>query len=127
MDLLLLITPLIIGGVLYYIIKPKAMLVYKVAWAFIFLALLISACSWLFYCAGIENAFIHKALLLALRWVGSIANLMLGYLLVDILIGQTSAEAGNYQKKIISLTLWGVTILTGFSFITESYWKAENC
>lgn len=126
MDLLLLIAPLIIGGVLYHIIKPNATLVYKVALAFVFLALLLSAGSWLFYCAEIENAFIHKALSLQLRWVGSIANLMLGYLLITILIGQTSAEAGNYQKKIISLTLWGVTILTGFSFITESYWKAEN-
>ena len=127
MDLLLLIIPLIVGGVLYCIIKPKAMLVYKVAWAFIFLALFISAGSWLFYCAGINNAFIHKALLLQLNWVGSIGHLMLGYLLIDILIGPTSTEADNYQKKVIRLTLWGITILTGFSFITESYWKAENC
>jgi uncharacterized membrane protein YphA (DoxX/SURF4 family) len=127
MDLLLLVVPLIIGGVLYSIIKPKAMLIYKVAWAFIFLSLFISTGSWLFYCAGINNAFIHKALLLQLSWVGSIGHLMLGYLLMDILIGPTSAEADNYQKKINSLTLWGITILTGFSFITESYWKAENC
>ncbi len=127
MDLLLLIVPLIVGGVLYCIIKPKAIFVYKVAVAFIFLALLLSAGAWLFYCAGMKNDFIHKALLLQLNWVGSLGHLMLGYLLVDILIGPTSAEAGNYQKKIISLTLWGITILTGFSFITESYWKAENC
>jgi uncharacterized membrane protein YphA (DoxX/SURF4 family) len=127
MDLLLLIAPLIIGGFLYCIIKPRAILVYKVAWAFIFLALLISAGSWLFYCAGIENAFIHKALLLQLNLVSSIGHLMLGYLLIAILIGQTSAETDNYLKKISSLTLWGITILTGFSFITESYWKAENC
>ena len=127
MDLLLLIAPLIIGGVLYSVIKPKTMLIYKVAWAFIFLALFISAGSWLFYCAGIENVFLHKALLLQLNLFGSIGNLILGYLFIAMVIGQTSAETDNYQRKIISLTLWGMTILTGFSFITESYWKAENC
>ena len=62
-----------------------------------------------------------------MRWVGSLANLVLGYLMGNIILRFTAEQLDTVLlKKIIRLVLWAVTILTGFSFIIESWWMMQN-
>jgi len=127
MQILLLIALLTVGGSLNFIKKPKVKLVYKLADAYVVMAIIISISSWVFYCAALKNSLLWKILSLQLNWFNSIANLMLGYLIVGIFRSHMSTDANEcHVKKITGLTLRGVTILTGFSFLTESYWKAGH-
>ena len=127
MEVLLLIAALIAGGLLSYFIKVRFKFVYNLARVYVFMAMLISVISWLYYCATFNNAFITKALQVSISCFGSMGHLILGYLLMNIFLSLTSPDADEEQaKKIVGLTLWGISILTGFAFIIESFWKDEN-
>ncbi len=120
---------LVVGGLLNFVIKPKIGFFYCVASIYIFLALLISVSLWLFYFAGIKNAFITAVLSFALTWGGHPGHLILGYLTIYILLQLRVKDvlADNYQlKKLIRSTLWAVTILTGSTFILATVGKAQN-
>ena len=127
MQILLFIALLTVGGMIAHIKKTKYRFVHNLAVVFIFNSVIISIGSWLFYCAAIKNGLITKTLSAQINWISGAGYVMLGYLIVNILLALTSHNSDeNHVKKIISLTLWAVTILTGCAFITESYWKAEN-
>jgi uncharacterized membrane protein YphA (DoxX/SURF4 family) len=120
---------LVVGGLLNFVFKPKGAFVYSVASVYIFLALLISVSLWLFYFAGIKNAFITGALSFVLNWAPHAGHLMLGYLTTYILLASrvNNVLDDNYQlKKIMRSTLWGVSILTCNAFILSTIGKAEN-
>ena len=127
MEVLLFIALFIVGGLLSFIIKAKFKFVYSIALSFIFLALLISISSWLFYCSAIRNVSLLSAIPAQLKWGDGFGYLLLGYLMMYLFTALTSAESNEqHTKKITGLTLSAITILTGFSFITECFWKAEN-
>jgi len=127
MEVLLLITALIAGGLLSYFIKAKFKFVYNLARVYVFMAMLVSVSTWLYYCGAINNAFIAKALQVIAGCFGSIGHLISGYLLLNIFLSLTSADADEGQAgKIVGLTLWSLSILTGFAFIAESFWKDGN-
>jgi uncharacterized membrane protein YphA (DoxX/SURF4 family) len=127
MQILLFNSLLVVGGTIAYVKKAKFRFVRHLAVVYIFNSMIVSIGSWLFYCASIQNGLITKTLSSQINWISDVGFVMLGYLMVNILLALTSHESDENQvKKIIGLTLWAVTILTGFSFITESYWKAEN-
>jgi uncharacterized membrane protein YphA (DoxX/SURF4 family) len=127
MEVLIFIGLLVIGGSLNFIKKAGFKFVCNLATAYIFIALLISIPSWFFYNATINQSDIKHALQLQITWTDAAGHLIIGYLLIGIFNSLTSAESGDPDvKKLISLTLWGITILTGCSFISESYWKANN-
>lgn len=127
MEVLLLIATLIAGGLLSYFIKAKFKFVYNLARVYVFMAMLVSVSSWLYYCAAINNVFIAKALQVIAGIFGSMGHLILGYLLMNIFLSLTSAETDERQAgKLVGLTLWGISILTGFAFINESFWKDGN-
>lgn len=127
MQILLFIALLTIGGTLAYVKKAKFRFVHNLAVVYIFNSAIIGIGSWLFYCASIQNGLITKTLSAQINWISDAGYLMLGYLGMHILLSLTSHDSDeNKVKKIIGLTLWAVTILTACSFITESYWKAEN-
>jgi uncharacterized membrane protein YphA (DoxX/SURF4 family) len=128
MQILLFIILLIVGGLINLLFKAKARFVRRVAVVYILLAVLISAGSWLYYCGDIKNEHAVNALSLQLNAFGAAGHLLLGYLMTNIFLALTSTgDTDSLQvKKIINLTLWALAILTGSSFITESYWKLEN-
>jgi len=127
MEILKFIVLLIVGGLLNFIGKAKFKSVHNLAWAYILIAALISTSSWLFYCVNINNSSVTHFLLTQISWLQVLGRLLLGYLLVYIFLALTSSETDEAGlKKVITLTLWGITILTGFSFIVESFWKDEN-
>jgi len=127
MEVILFIGLLSVGGLTSFVVKPAFKFTCNLALAYIFMSTLISISSWLFYCAAINNLLINKALTVLTGSLGTACNLILGFLLAGISRSVTSAEANYDQlKKIIALTLWGVSISTGFSFIIESFWKDQN-
>jgi putative oxidoreductase len=129
MDILLYVAVLITGGLLNFIFKLKSSIVYTLANVNIVLSLLIVISSWLFYFAGIKNAFFIGALLFLLDWGKSAGHLLLGYLMINIVLPLRVGDVigDNCQlKKIIKSTLWAVTILTGNTFIIVTVGKAEN-
>jgi len=129
MDILLAIIPLIIGGLLNFILKPKAKIVYNLAIGYIFLELFLSISTWVYYFAGIKNELIIQILSELLEWGKSLGYLILGYLIINILLALRSKDitADNHLlKKITRSTLWGVSILTGNLFIIATVGKTEN-
>lgn len=124
---MLLIATLIAGGLLSCFIKVKFKVVYNLARVYFFVAMLVGVSSWLFFCAAFNNTFISRVLQLAISCFGLMGYLILGYLLMNIFLTLTLADTDERQAgKITSLTQLGICILTGFTFITQSFWKNEN-
>ena len=127
MEILFFIILLTTGGLSNFITKAKSKFAHNLARVYISVAALISACSWLLYCIDIKPAAVTHFLSVQNSCFQSLGRVLLGYLLVEIFLSLTAAETGEARlKKIINLTLWGITILTGFSFVIESFWKEEN-
>jgi uncharacterized membrane protein YphA (DoxX/SURF4 family) len=127
MEILFFIIWLTAGGLLNFIIKAKFKLAHNLAWVYISVTALISICSWLLYCIDIKPVAVTHFLSIQINWFQLSGRVLLGYLLVNIFLSLISSEADDtVVKKIIALTLWGISILAGFSFIVESFWKEEN-
>lgn len=129
MEILIIISVLISGGLLNFITKPAAKSVYYLAVAYTVLALLVATGDGLLNFGIIKSALIIKGLTLLLYWGRLLGYLMLGYLLINILLSCIAADAdedNHLVKKNVDSTLRAVTILTGLSFIVASYWKLEH-
>ena len=120
MQVLVFIGLIILGGMLNIAIKPKIKLAYSVAIGYVILALLLGINVWLFYFAGIKNAKIVTTLSFIMDRGGMLVHLVLGFLVVNI------ATDSDRVRKIISATLWGISILTGNSFILATAGKAQH-
>jgi hypothetical protein len=129
LEILIIISVLISGGLLNFIIKPAAKSVYYLAVAYTILALLVATGDGLLNFGIIKNAAIINRLILLLHWSRLLGYLMLGYLMINILIALTAADTAEdsyHLKKNVDSTLRAVTILTSLSFIIASYWKVEH-
>ncbi|BAU52032.1 DoxX family protein [Mucilaginibacter gotjawali] len=127
MEVLILIALLFAGGLLSYFINVTFKFAYKLAWGYVFMAMLMGVSSWFDYRAGFNNALISWALQLTNSCFELVGHLLLGYLLMNIFLALTSSDTDVcHTRKIVGLTLWGMSIITGFAFLTESYWKDEN-
>lgn len=118
MQLLTFIGLVILGGLLGFIIRPKEQLVYSFAVAYVILALLVSADIWLFYFSGIKNAGVLSTLSFIMSWGGRLGHLLLGYLVGSIAIDRL--------RKIINAALWGISILTGNTFLVATAGKSQH-
>jgi hypothetical protein len=120
MQILIFIDTILFGALLSLIIKPKAKIVYNLAVSYIFLALLLSINVWLFYFGGFKNAFVINILSFIMTWGGVSGHLLLGYLTGNII------SDNALLSKIIRATLWGISILTGNSFVIATVGKSLN-
>ncbi|MGZ3750230.1 MAG: DoxX family protein [Mucilaginibacter sp.] len=119
MQVITFIAPILFGGLLYFILKLKAEIVYKLAAGYVLLALLLSVNVWVFYFAGIKNAVVLAILSFIMNWGGALGHLVLGYLSVNI------AADSRRLKKMIRTTIWGISILIGNSFIVAAAGKVQ--
>ncbi len=129
MQILLFIAALITGSLLGSIIEPKAKFDYRLAIAYIIIALLFRINAALVNFANIQNAALLNPLLFVLTWGKSISYLIIGYLITRIYYSFKSnhTNAVNYPlKKIVAYTLWAITIINGFEFIIETGYKIKN-
>ena len=126
MQVLTFIGVIILGGLLNFVLKPGAKIVYKLAVSYLFLALLVSACMWVFYFAGIKNAVIIKAISFVMSWGGVLGRILLGYLVVYISLALKSSlpeENMRFLRRLIRTTLIAVSIITGNAFIIATAGK----
>ena len=120
MQVLVSIGLIILGGMLSIAIKPKVKLAYSLAIGYVILALLLSINVWVFYFSGIKNAVLLSLLYSVMNWGSMLGHIILGFLAVNIAAGR------NRSKKIINITLWGISVLMGNSFILATAGKAQH-
>jgi hypothetical protein len=117
----------IIGGALVSLVyRPDAALALKIARLYILLVLLLSACAWVFYFAGIKNQFTSSLLGSIVTWGKYPARMLLGYLVMTVFLGARSMDETYPIEKLIRLTLTGVSLATGFTFLIATEGKAAN-
>jgi len=123
---IILISSSLLGGVLLSLIfKPDDILARKLAAAYIWLVLVLIAITWVFYFAGIKDQFI-SGLLGGIVSSGKYpARILLGYLTTSIFLFVRSGDDFEISK-LIRLTLTGVSLATGFSFLIATEGKAAN-
>jgi hypothetical protein len=129
MQLQLFIGMVILGGLLNFIKEPNERYVRGIALGYLWLTLLLSLSAWVFYFAGIKNTIILDMLSLIMSWGGALGHLASGYLIINVLVALKSKDNSynNYQlKSMIRLTLWGISILVGNSFILATAGKAQH-
>jgi hypothetical protein len=126
MQVLTFIGLMILGGLLNRVLKPGAKIVYKLAVIYIFLALLVSACMWVFYFAGIKNVVILKIISFVMGWGGMLGHILLGYLVTYILLALKSnlpEENMRSLRQLIRTTLIAISIISGNAFIIATAGK----
>jgi putative oxidoreductase len=125
MEIILISSSLLGGALLSLVFKPDHILARKLALAYIWLVLALTAISWVFYFAGIKDQFI-SGLLGGIVSSGKYpARILLGYLVTSIFLSLRMGDDFG-DKKIIRLTLTGVSLATGLSFLIATEGKAAN-
>lgn len=126
MQVLTFVGIIILGGLLNFVLKPGAKIVFKLAIAYIFFALVVSVCTWVFYFAGIKNATVLKSISFVMSWGGMLGRILLGYLLTYILLALKShlpEENMRSLRLLIRTTLIAISIITGNAFIIATAGK----
>jgi len=129
MILVIFISCLITGGLLGFVIAPKAEYVLGLAKAYIPGTLVISLSYWFLYFSGIKNAAFMNGLTAILQGGSLLGYLIFGYLFISILNKlKTSITADEklVLQKLIRRTLLGISIVTGNTFIITTFGKAQH-
>lgn len=128
MQLLIFTGLILLGGLLNFIMELKPGTINALAKGYVILAVLLSLNVWVFYFAGIKNTMALGSLSFLMEWGGMLGHLVLGYLTGSVLMVLSSENltAGFPVKALIRLTLWGISILTGNSFILATVGKAAH-
>ena len=129
MPILIFIVILLTGCMLGFIIKPNARLDRQISRIYIIIASLLVLNAALVNFANIQNAALMNAMVLVLNWGKSLNFLLIGYFLVHISQVLKSKYHGTVEyplDKIISSSLWAITIINGFGFIIETGYKLKN-
>jgi len=125
MEIILISSSLLGGALLSLIFKPDHLLARKLAAAYIWLVLVLTVITWVFYFAGIKDQFI-SGLLGGIVSSGKYpARILLGYLATSIFLSVRNGDDFEINKLIL-LTLTGVSLATGLSFLIATEGKAAN-
>src|ERR1700753_2212413 len=125
MEIILISGSILAGVVLGFAFKPGFTLVRQAALAYIWLVVLLSVIACIFYFAGITNQLVNTLLGDIVTWGKYPARILLGFLATAIFTSARNDE-DHKVKKIIRLTLAGVSLATGLSFLTATVGKATN-
>lgn len=120
---------LIVGAIFNFLGEVKENVAIKVALISLWVAIILGITTWVFYFAGIKNEDIKKILNSLLDLGKIFSHLLLGYLIVYILIALKFAKReydNRLIKRVIFITLLGVSIATGNSFILSTVGKATQ-
>jgi uncharacterized membrane protein YphA (DoxX/SURF4 family) len=126
MEIILISISIVGGALLSFVFKPDGVLAEKLARAFIWLVLFLSITAWIFYFAGIKNQFINGILAGIVSSGKYPARILLGYLAASIFLSIRSMDEDYPLQKLIRLTLIGVSLSTGLSFLIATEGKAQN-
>jgi hypothetical protein len=126
MEIILIGVSMIGGALLSLVFRPDGALTLKLARAYIGLVMLLSAGAWVFYFAGIKNQFIGGLLAGIISSGKYPARILLGLLVTNIFLSIKNIDDDYPIKKLARLTLTGVSLATGLSFLIATEGKAAN-
>src|ERR1700722_13118931 len=126
MEIILISSSLLGGALLGLVFKPDGALALKLAKAYICLALILSAVAWVFYFSGINNTCVNEVLAGIVSSGKYPARIRLGYLVANIFLSIRKMDDDYPVGKQIRLTLIGVSLATGLSFLIATEGKAAN-
>jgi putative oxidoreductase len=126
MEIILILVSTAGGAAVGLLLKTGNAFAIRLARIYIGLVLFLSAELGVFYFAGIKNQFLN-GLLAGIASMGKYpARLLLGYLASVIFISLKNMQENTDIKKLIRLTLTGVSLSAGLSFLTATVGKAAN-
>jgi len=126
MEIILICSSLVGGALLSLVFKPDPVLAGKLSVAYTWLVLLLIVVTWVFYFAGIKDPFV-SGLLGGIASSGKYpARILLGYLVTSIFLSIRNMDEDYPVKKLVRLTLTGVSLATGLSFLIATEGKAAN-
>ena len=124
---IILISSSLLGGVLLSLVfKPDHVLAGKLVLAYIWLVVALTAITWVFYFAGIKDQFTSGLLGGVVSSGKYPARILLGYLVATIFLSIRNMGEDYTIKKLVRLTLIGVSLATGLSFLIATEGKAAN-
>ena len=129
MDIMIFTGLLLIGGLLNFIWEPSNKTVHCLAKCYLLLAIYLAFVIWVFYFAGIKNAFLLNTLDILLHYGAYLAHLALGFLTGYILVEvrNTKMPANRLEiQAILNTTLWAISVSIGNSFIVATVGKSMN-
>jgi hypothetical protein len=129
MDILIIFGLLILGCFVNFIWEPESKEAYLIARAYLILTMIMTVIAWLVFFAGIKNHSILSDLRIVLKYSGYLSNLLLGFLIVNIMFKlwiKDFINENGYLSALVRTALWGTSVLTGMAFITETVWKVAN-
>jgi uncharacterized membrane protein YphA (DoxX/SURF4 family) len=129
MPILIFIAIILAGCLIGFIVKPNSQVDIQISRIYIVIAALLVLNAALVNFANIQNAGLTNVLVFVLNWGKSLNFLLIGYFLVHIsqvLKSKNQTRSPYDLQKIISNSLWAITIINGFGFIIETGYKLKN-
>jgi uncharacterized membrane protein YphA (DoxX/SURF4 family) len=129
MPILIFIAIILAGCLLGFIIKPNGQQDGQISRIYMVIASLLVFNAALVNFANIQNAALMNAMVFVLNWGKSLNFLLIGYFLAHIsqLLKSKNQTGSPYDlQRIISNSLWAITMINGFGFIIETGYKLKN-
>ncbi len=126
MEIILISIAMIGGALLSFVFKADDALAVKLARTYILLVLMLTVIAWVFYFGGIKSRFINGLIAGILSSGKYPARILLGYLVACIFLSVKAIDEAFPVKKLTRLTLIGVSLSTGLSFLIATEGKAAN-
>lgn len=126
MEMILIFTSMLGGALLGLLYRPDEALALRLAKAYIILVLILGAAAWVYYFAGIKNQFIAGIIAGVVNSGKYPARILLGYLTSTIFLSLKHLDEGYPLQKLTRLTITGVSLTTGLSFLIATEGKADN-
>jgi hypothetical protein len=127
MDIIIYLGALLAGFGLNVFWKHGYAWANKLARLYLCIVLLLAVSTWIYYFAGIKNETALQVISHALKWLGAIAHLSLGYLLSTLVMGIIRLKTNNAAfQETLRITLWALSISIGNTFILATVGKSMN-
>jgi putative oxidoreductase len=127
MDIIIYFGTLLTGFGLNIFWKHRYERVDILARFYLWIVLLSAVSTWIYYFAGIKNETALQVMSHALKWLGAITHLSLGFLLGWLAMGiKRLSTSDAVFPATLNITLWALSISVGNSFILATVGKSVN-
>ena len=126
MELILIFVSMAGGLLLGLFYRPDDVLATRLARSYVVLVLFLSVAAWAFYFAGIKNQFVMGLLAGTISSGKYPARILLGYLVATIFMSLKNVGDESHLRKLVRITVTGVSLATGLSFLIATEGKASD-
>src|SRR6201995_5611555 len=126
MEMILIFISMLGGGLLAWVYQPDEVLAAWLARGYIALVLVLTAAAWVYYFATVPKTFFNNILGGIISSGKYPARILLGYLVATLFLAIRKLENERSLKKLIRLTITGVSLATGLSFLIATEGKLAS-